>query len=398
MATNQLEPEAFTRGFYNFSVQLLVPLTGQETYPIIGRAAQRLLNAKYSSIFIRSGQGFERVWDSSEKMFRVESDKRGYAARAVFSRTPAVVSAAKLKNLHPKIVDWGIKSVVFIPLFYRSIELGYIALDLFKNIELSKKQKDGLKIFGSMATLAIRKSQLHDQLEESLKTRDLFISLASHELRTPVTTINSYAHLIDKAIRKRKLPERKWMNTLRWELTRLILMFNELFQMDQIKKGQLEYHWKSGSLLEIIKRVVVNFKVKYPKHKIIFKSEVKAGNDLLICDFDKLMQAISNILNNSAKFSKSNSKILMFLEKDDLNLKLTVRDEGIGIPKRELPKIVEGFYKGTQSNREGLGIGLYLTKTIVEIHRGRLRIISGEGKGTTVEVYLPLSHQEKTAR
>ena len=381
--------EAILKNLYKSSFKFLNPLTSEETYPIICLEAKKLLNCQYCSIYIKKEDKLEKVHTTFGKLYEIKIQAKDYTYKAFKSRNPLVIDIERVERTHPRLKDMGIKSTVLIPLVYKKEAIGVLSADYFEKKKFSKRDYSIIKLFTTMATLAVRKAQLNSELQESIETRNLFISLASHELRTPITTIYSYAHLIDSAISKRKIPNRKWMNIVKWELTRLISMVNELFQMDQLKKGQLEYHWKSCSLLKVIKRVMVNFKVKYPKHKLIFKNQVKIGEDFVLADFDKLMQAVSNILNNAAKFSKSGSKIVIWLSREEANLKLVVEDQGTGIPKKDLPKVFEGFYKGSQSKREGLGIGLYLTKTIVEIHRGRINVVSSEGKGTRVEVRLP---------
>lgn len=394
MSKGPIRSKLLYKRLYNLTLKFLVPLTLEETYPIVGGVAMKLLGTQYASIFIKRGRKFERVWDSSPKMFRVESDKRKYAAHAVISRVPSVVGASKLAPLHPSISDWGIKSVVFIPLFYRNSRMGYIALDSLKPIKLTPEEIDRLKIFGSMAMMAIRKAQLLSEVKESLETRDLFISLASHELRSPLTTINSYSQLIEKTLSLGKKPEHKWSKILRDETTRMIHMVNELLQLNTIKSGKLQYAWRICSLNDILRRAVVNFKVRYENRRLIYKNALGGEKANVLADFDKVLQVVLNVLNNAAKFS--DAEIIMTLSKLKSNYCISIADRGEGIEEKDKTKVFEGFYKGKHSTKAGIGLGLYLAKNVVEMHRGKIKVESEKGQGTEVCILLPKVKENST--
>lgn len=380
------ENELFLENLYKSTVHFLTPLNLDETYQTIGNEAMRLFDSQYASIFVRNGRRLERVWDSSRKMFRIESDKRHFAARALREGKPTVVDVDKLMRLHPNILDWGIKSVVFIPLYYRSNKMGYIALDSFSEVKLNERKRHAFKIFGSLAMMAIRKAQLNKQLEESLQTRDLFISMASHELRSPLTTINSYSQLIERTVAAKKKPDYRWVKVLRDETTRLVHMFDELLQLDSIKSGKLQYTWRIFNLNEVLRRAIINFKVKYPQRRLIYKNKLRGESGEVMADFDKLLQAVLNVLNNAAKFS--GKEIRMKLDYSHPHYVISVEDSGVGILKADKKRIFEGFYKGGNSSRHGMGLGLFLTKSIIEMHRGKIEVRSRAGR-TIVNFYLP---------
>jgi len=377
---------------YKSTVHFLSPLDLEETYQIIGYEVMRLFDSQYASIFVLNGRKLERVWDSSRRMFRIESDRRHYAARALREGKPTVVGVDKLAKLHPNIVDWGIKSVIFIPLYYRSIKTGYIALDSFSEVKLNVKWRHAFKMFGSLAMMAIRKAQLYSQLQESLKTRDLFISMASHELKSPLTTVNSYSQLIERTVALNKKPEYRWTKVLRDETVRLIHMFDELLQLDSIKTGRLQYTWRIFNVDEVLKRAIISFKVKFPQRLIIYENKLKIHPGEVMGDFDKLLQAFLNVFNNAAKFSEREIKVRLFSASP--YYVITVEDFGDGIPKSDLGKIFGGFYKGRNASRQGIGLGLFLTKSIVEMHRGKLEAISAQGN-TKINFYLPRINSKK---
>lgn len=388
------ESEQFLKSLYKHSLRFLVPLTQQETYPIVCQAAMKLFDAQYASMFIKKGRALERVWDSSERMFRVKADKRGYAAKVVRTRIPSSISYSDLSKLHPNVVDWGVKSVTFIPLFYKNISMGYIALDSIREKRLTVRQKNNLRLFGSMAMIAIRKAQLSDEAQDALKNRDLFISLASHELRSPLTTINSYSQLIERELMLNKMPDLKWSKVLSAETQRLMHMVNELLQLNTIKSGKLHYVWKMCDLKEIIKRARVNFRAKHGRERLVYRDLLHDEEAIVLADFEKLMQVFLNVLNNAAKFSKD--QIELRLAKGRNNFKICIEDRGVGISAKDQAKIFEGFYKGNNATKAGIGLGLYLSKIIMEMHQGKIEVESALGKGTTMIISIPQKNKNST--
>ncbi len=374
---------------YKSAAKFLVPLTSKDTYPIIVEQARKLVDAKFCTIYLKSGSNLIKVYASSPKLVDFEIRKNGYTWRAFKSGKSNVISVDKVEKFHPKLKDMGVKSVIYIPLLYKKKSIGVLSADSFEAHAFDKTQLNTLRLFGSMAMLAIRKSQLHDALEESLKTRDLFISLASHELRSPLTTINSYSTLIEKTLAKGVMPDYKWVKVLRDEVARIILMVNELLQLDSIKTGKLQYDWQSHLLHEVLKRAVVNFKAKYKDRELSYINRLKNDKGEVLADFDKLLQAVLNVLNNAAKFSNNDTPISLSLNFRKPYYIVEISDRGNGVAKSDMGRIFEGFYKGKNSTKEGIGLGLYLTKSIIEMHRGRIDVNSREGEGTSIELLIP---------
>ncbi|MEK7375890.1 MAG: ATP-binding protein, partial [Candidatus Margulisiibacteriota bacterium] len=124
------------------------------------------------------------------------------------------------------------------------------------------------------------------------------------------------------------------------------------------------------------------------KQKIIFRNELGKDSDKILCDFEKLLQMIDNLMENAAKFSDPASQIIISIKSSGHYLILSIRDYGIGIPKEERPKVFEAFYQ-SKTERGGAGLGLFLAKSIVEAHHGSIKLISKPEKGTHIEVKLP---------
>lgn len=373
---------------YKSALKFLTPLTPEETYRLIVNEANKLMKTQYGSIFLMEQDSLQRIYASNPILHQIKIRKRGTTYKTFKTHKANVIDARLLQNVHPQFKELEVKSIISIPLSYLNKSIGVLSLQSTRSESFTSAEFDTLKLFGSFASLAIRKAQLYDETQKALEARDLFISMAAHELKTPITTISGYSQLLYSKFATSNTAEARWIEGLSWEVLRLTYLVKELLEMDQIKTGQFEYVWKECSLKEVIKRVLSDFHFTHPAHKVIFEDKVD-GQDLVIGDFNKLLQLVINLLDNAAKFSPQEKEIFMELKANSKNLHLTIKDQGQGIPTKYLPEVFEKFFKGSDQTPEGMGVGLFLVKSIVKQHRGEIKIYSKEKRGTKVEVKLP---------
>jgi signal transduction histidine kinase len=374
---------------YKASLKFLVPLTPEETYSIIVEEAVKLVGAEYGSVILDQEGELVRVYSSSPLAYKTKNRKKGFTYRAFSERKVIMAQIEETSKAHPELKEVGIRWTMFIPLSYQSKSIGVLTVNSAKNEQLNKKELKILELFGSMASLAIRKTQLYSETMKALETRDLFISMAAHELRTPITTIYGYAQLLHNKTMDDRSVESRWIDELHTESYRLTLLVNDLLAINRIKAGQLQYVLKECSLKRIIERGVRNFKFNHPYRVVLINDELGKKSDLVVGDFDRLLQVLINLLDNAAKFSPSDSDITINLKFKSPYLILSVTDKGKGISKKELPRVFEGFYKGRDPSKEGMGLGLFLAKNIIDQHHGSISIHSRINKGTTVNIHLP---------
>lgn len=375
---------------YKAGLKFLEPLTPEQTYATIAEEAVKLVNGSAGSIMLRTNHGLERVYSSDPAIATVKARKKGFAYTAFIKRKALVVHVEEMAKVHPEVSYSGVKSVIFIPLSYRNQSIGVLHVRSPKDDYFSQKELDILKLFGSYASLAIRKTQLYNETKKALETRDLFISMAAHELKTPLTSIHGYIQLLHGKLVGKNTVEARWVERLSWESFRLTQLVKELLEIERIKTGQLVYILKECYLEEVIKRTLENFRLSYPERKIIFSDEIEQGKDMVIGDFDKLLQVLGNIVENAIKFSSADSVVKIFLKVKNTDFIILIKDEGIGIAKKDLKNIFESYYRASSDqSKEGMGLGLYLAKEIIERHHGEINIKSKVNKGTTVEIKLP---------
>ena len=186
-----------------FSLKLLVPLTAQESYALIVAEGVKLIEGDYGSIMIRDGNEFKRVYTTSPILYHSRVQQKAYSYRAYVQKKIFIVPTAKTVRAHPELKVLGMKYSIHIPLSYKNESIGVLIINS-RNKAPTKQELENLKLFGSMASLAIRKTQLYEETKNALETRDHFISMASHELRTPLTSVSGYIQLLRTKLAKNK--------------------------------------------------------------------------------------------------------------------------------------------------------------------------------------------------
>ncbi len=374
---------------FNATSKFLYTLSKEETYRIVAKEALILMRADHASVYLKRDKKLERVYTTLPKYAQTQIRKKGFTYKAFKERTVVIKNIKDFNRFHPEVESIGVEQVAFVALSYKNQAIGVLSLDFCSDIKITPEDKDVLKIFGSLASLAIRKTELYDEAKKAIKNRDLFISMAAHELKTPLTTINGYVDFLSSKAEGLNTNESIWIQELQFEVKRLTRLVQELLEVDQIEKNKLNIALREYLLLDVIEKATNNFIFSFPDRKLIFKNNLPKNDGIIICDPDKLLEALSNILENAAKYSPQNKEIILNIKATKSQFIISIRDQGQGISPEELPNIFKDFYRGTTDSQEGMGLGLYVTKKIIQGHKGDIKLHSKLNKGTTVEIKLP---------
>lgn len=233
------------------------------------------------------------------------------------------------------------------------------------------------------------------ELEKLDKAKSEFLSIASHQLRTPLTAIRGYASMVlensyGKILQKTKVPIKNILTSSE----RLLKLVNDLLNLSRIESGKVEIKFSETSLDELISGIIYELEVK-AKEKGLY---VKLKDGLkplpkLTLDQDKIRQAILNLIDNAIKYTDKGG-VMIELNNENGKLKILVSDTGAGIEKEEIGRLFESFSRGAAGNKfwaNGSGLGLYVAKKFVEINGGRIWAESpGRGKGSNFYIELPI--------
>lgn len=375
---------------YKTSTKFLEPLDPDKTYQLIVEEAIKLVGASHGSIFLMQNNRLVRLYASSPVLYKINIRKHGFTYKTFKDNQIYISNRQQNQQAHPITKLFPSESVVYIPLSYKNKSIGVLNLGSLKEESFSRQEIEMLRFFASLATLAIRKTQLYDETKKALEMRDLFISMASHELRTPLTTISGYAQLLQNKFQNDDSVEAGWVKQLYYEAIRLAKLINELLEINRIKKGiKLDLHLSECNMEQVMQRAITNFKFSYPHREVIFKNNLSEKEDIVIGDFDKLIQIITNVLDNAAKYSLPGTKIVIELSFKPPHIIVSIKDRGKGIEEKDLPKVIERYYKVDHTDQKGIGIGLFLVKNFLDRHNGDLKIYSKLGKGTIVNLKFP---------
>jgi PAS domain S-box-containing protein len=229
------------------------------------------------------------------------------------------------------------------------------------------------------------------------RIKDEFISLASHELRTPLTSNKYYLELFGDSIGAQLNPEQKefldQLNKTNDEMTALV---NDLLNVSRIESGlKFTITFGQHNLIKIINEVIMELQPIADNKSVTIKKNILDLTEFLAWfDEEKIREVIKNLLSNAIKYSKDNSEVELILTHDDKEYQLEVKDHGMGIPEAQKEHIFEKLFRASNavsSQTEGTGLGLYITKTVVEGHKGSISFESTENVGTSFMVKLPIN-------
>lgn len=224
-----------------------------------------------------------------------------------------------------------------------------------------------------------------------------FVANVSHELRTPLTTMRSYLEaLADGAWQNEQLAPR-FLDVTQTETERMIRLVNDLLQLSRLDSKDYQLMKRSINFTEFFKQIIDRFEMS-KDDQFIFERAFSHRDRYVTIDKDKITQVLDNIISNALKYSPEGGKVRFELLQKGNVLHVRVSDEGVGIPKSDLPKVFDRFYrvdKARSRKMGGTGLGLAIAKEIIEIHGGEIWADSVEGKGATIAFTLPLDRREE---
>lgn len=233
---------------------------------------------------------------------------------------------------------------------------------------------------------------LHDvtRRSEEQRRREEFLSVASHEMRSPLTPLIGFLQMLQKQVRDGEEVDGQLIQRAEQQVTRLARLIETLLDVTQIESGSMHLRRESVDLCNLASRVVdlwrahprdVELRLNLPAHPIVVRA-----------DADRLEQVLTNILDNAIKYGDEGTRIDVEVGLAAGEALVRVRDDGPGIPEEVLPHIFERFYSGEGRPRRpgSMGLGLYITRQIVEAHGGTIGVDAAKGDGTSIAIRLPL--------
>ena len=282
----------------------------------------------------------------------------------------------------------GLQSYMGVPLIARGKTIGAIT---FSSVQpYQHYTEDDLLFAGELARRIALVLDISDQ-KELERRKDEFISMASHELRTPVTSLKGFTNLFQRRLAKQADEQAlHYLARMDAQLNKLTKLIADLLDVSKMLTGKVAYREEPFDLDTLIRETIENLQAATPTHQLRLEGSTEAQ---LFGDRDRIGQVLINLITNAIKYSPRADTVIVRVACDAQNVEVSVQDFGIGIGQEHQQKIFERFYQVTDPEEKtypGLGIGLYLSSEIIRRHEGNMWVESQKGEGATFHFSLPL--------
>jgi signal transduction histidine kinase len=249
------------------------------------------------------------------------------------------------------------------------------------------------------AAVAVENARLYRAAQAAIKTRDAFLSIAAHELKTPLTTLLGHTQAFQRRMARAQLldeRDQRVLGILEEQALRLNRQIDTLLDLTRIELGQFQLECQPMDLCRLAQRVVAELETTSERHTISLHRVEEAL--IVVGDEQRLEEVLQNLLQNAIKYSPHGGSVTIRIQQQEGQAAIAVSDEGIGIPADAHPHLFEPFYRASNTSAHlimGTGIGLYIVKEIVTRHGGVVDVRSTEGRGSTFTIQLPLMAEKE---
>jgi signal transduction histidine kinase len=295
----------------------------------------------------------------------------------------------------------GIQSALFVPLKIREEVLGSI---MFIRADLSRKYtQEDLELAQELArraTQAVENARLYREAQNAIKDREEFLSVAAHELKTPITGLKGFTQILLRRMQKGQafdpLRTSRDLNAINNQADKLTHLINQLLDISRIELGKLVLEPHYTDLIPLVEGVIAQAQVETTNHSL--NLTVPGDPLIVLADPLRFEQVVVNLVNNAIKYSPEGGPVEVELKQASADtICLSVRDWGLGIPPEYRGNIFDRFYQAHQrAHLGGMGLGLYITRQIVELHGGKIEVSFPAEGGTRFVVTLPVRAEPKS--
>ncbi|MGE5412773.1 MAG: ATP-binding protein [Syntrophomonadaceae bacterium] len=302
----------------------------------------------------------------------------------------------------------GAHNAVFVPLKTEEETLG-VAVALNRPGGFGQEEVDALTSFADLSSLLLRNARLYgalnttvDELRHASRLKDHFLQNVNHELRTPLTAIVGWTDLFEEEEKLDEKTLRRGLRQIRQSARVLLALIDDLLDLARLERGALTLDLKPVSLSEVIQRSVETVRLMAESRGVVLiLAPLPEPMPPVRADPLRLQQILWNLLANAIQFTSQHGRVVVRVEREPERYLVSVEDDGIGIPESELPHVFERFRQVDGSatrGHAGMGIGLALARSLVELHGGAIWASSVVGQGSRFTFALPIRVAEKRAQ
>jgi two-component system CheB/CheR fusion protein len=245
------------------------------------------------------------------------------------------------------------------------------------------------RLIGTVIDNSMEKS-VEEETLELLRKKDEFISIASHELKTPITSLKALLQIVERSLSKdEKVDTQMMVQKASRQVNKLVDLITDLLDVTKIHAGKLDLKNSTFSILQLIEECAEQIHEKHKSQHI----DITCDPEITVyADRIRIEQVLTNLINNAIKYAPDKDRIKVDVSKEPAHVKVSVTDFGIGIPEDKCPHIFERFFRVQENTKTfaGLGLGLYISAEIIKRHHGEIGLDSEVGKGSTFWFTIPV--------
>ncbi len=322
--------------------------------------------------------------------------------RAAKERRPLAVPDLSSVDLDPHLqilFDDGWRSVVAVPMLREEQIIGSLVVRRKSTGDFTEETLDLLETFASQSALALLNAQLFTTLQErsaelevASRHKSEFLASMSHELRTPLNAVLGFSEvLLERMFGDINERQEEYLRDIHNSGKHLLELLNEILDLSKVEAGQMELEFTSLDVPAALEYAASMLRERATAHSIDLRVELGEGVDAVEADELRFKQVVLNLVSNAVKFTQDGGSVVIRAVEVDTDLHVTVTDTGVGIPVEDRERIFESFQQGGRgaSREEGTGLGLTLSRRIVELFGGRMWLVSEVGAGSTFGFSIP---------
>ena len=311
----------------------------------------------------------------------------------------------QIKNVSNDVIGSLARSILKID--ENNKQLAYAADAIGKgnfNVAIQPRSKEDLlgnsieRMKEDLHRFTLEKDKIQKETLELMNRKDDFISIVSHELKTPVTSLKVYTQILHmESVKAGDTEKESMLERMNAQVNKLSALINDLLESSRLQEGQLKYVKENFELNGLVREIVEKIQRTKDTDHVTFETQETFE---VYADRERIGQVLANLLTNAIKYSNNQEEIIVEVFRRNEKAICSVKDSGIGIAKDQQDKIFEKFYRAAGENLHtypGLGLGLYLSKEIIEKHNEKMWVESEEGKGAIFYFSLPINAHNTTA-
>ena len=414
--SNQLHNLAeFRRSLVEFIDEGLQLGLGENFYNVLLRRAVAVIEGSEAASLLVKGKDNRYYYEALVNYDVAQLEQTSFEAdemALVYSDTEPSLFSDASQNISIAGRQKAVLASLAIPVLLGGDNVAFLSLDNFQDPEAFDSDSVAMaKAFATQVGVIYERLHLdkalqakhqelafaNAELERANKLKSEFLANMSHELRTPLTAIIGFTELLGEELFGDLNPKQKrYVHDIHHAGKHLLSLINDILDLSKIEAGHMELQCDYYDLADLVQSVVATLHSRMVQNELGFSCSIEKQLDFLYIDSRKVKQVLFNLLSNAIKFTPSSGSIGVKVYQDGRYVVLAVRDTGIGIAAQDMPKLFQEFSQVDSSlsrQHEGTGLGLALSKRLVELHGGKIWVESEQGRGSCFAFSLPLGEE-----